>query len=203
MSRSTYSKAEYSAINKSALEKKNKKILKYQKSARKFMRKDSKENIIRELALGIVGESIELFDIYQSLWNGQDSWSGHLYHENERLFCRANIKNDLINESGDVMWYCVALAEMLNISIDITQKLHGISIVIAAKEISEHIKKAFRDGVDIDSDYVKTYIDTIISLINVMPYSTLEKIMSRNIKKLKDRYGEAFNAAGSINRKDN
>lgn len=90
----------------------------------------------------------------------------------------------------------------LTLNID-NKKSGAIGASSEAGEALDIIKKHLFQGHDLNTDSLKSEISDVLWYINLMLYaidSNFEEIFDINIKKLRKRYGEHFDAEKSIHR---
>lgn len=90
----------------------------------------------------------------------------------------------------------------LTLNID-NKKVALLNGAIGAGEALDIIKKHLFQGHDLNTDSLKSEISDVLWYINLMLYaidSNFEEIFDINIKKLRKRYGEHFDAEKSIHR---
>lgn len=137
-------------------------------------------------ALGLVGETIELIDK------------------------RGNNKNAILDEAGDVMWYFARLADSQKMKLETillgtgstpTPSFH--TLLVAAKDISEHIKKQIFQGhmpkPEMLIGLLRNYLSQFQFMLGLYGV-TLEEVLSNNVRKLRERYPDGFDTEKSEKR---
>lgn len=142
-------------------------------------------------ALGLCGESGEVAD----------------------LVCMnptAEQKAAVVEELGDVLWYCAELATWLELEPAIPGegeewgRVHGaLGLCVAASSIADHVKKAYMQGHPVSKTTIASRLYTvfrIVSELSALVGSTSSDVMAQNIDKLRKRYPVKFESDLSINR---
>ena len=139
--------------------------------------------LLNNYSLGLVGEVLELHYLY--------SYEGAGSHE------------DIINEMGDVLHYCVGLLSCMRINVDPLEIKEGpLKMIYAAGDVTEHVKKYIYHGHELDHSRVAANIYGIIHEIKKGMGPAFDIVLDINIQKLKTRYENGFSSAASIARKD-
>lgn len=159
--------------------------------------------------LGLIGESGEIVDVVKK-WKFQSG-------ENAEL-----PRDKLIDECGDVLWYCAELCKGLNSSLAEVVDEFG-RYQVQAKSISDlayflslvcgvpYGMLCLEDNLDADGHFHNSrildclyYIGKIVAftskILSGICSSSLEEAMDRNIEKLKKRYPDGFDPERSIHR---
>lgn len=167
--------------------------------------------------LGLIGESGEIVDVVKK-WKFQSG-------ENAEL-----PKDKLIDECGDVLWYCAEVCQGLEDSLTTAvMKYNGrIQILIKTRSIiytvcnlaavCRHTYAVLAIGNDSDTDDEIAYagydgstrelcftvigaiVDYVRHILVHFCDSSLEEAMERNIEKLKKRYPDGFDPERSLHR---
>lgn len=162
--------------------------------------------------LGLIGESGEIVDIVKK-WKFQSGESAELP------------KDKLLDECGDVLWYCAELCEGLNKSFaeivkehrqnpmqfkdvhSISDLAYGLtSICVRPYGILCCENSLEADGYPMNSRRLGCFrnICAIVALVSRILINfcdfTLEEAMERNIEKLKRRYPDGFDPERSLHR---
>ena len=146
------------------------------------------ENMLGNYAMGLIGESVELFEA-----------------------CQNNAgRSDMLKELGDVAHYAVGLAKLTNYQLDIILETTDEepcdlidSLLVASKNISEAAKKCIyhrHDYENVSEDLYKVF-SCINDIADAYGYY-LDDVFTTNIDKLKTRYPEQFSVEDSIKRVD-
>lgn len=150
--------------------------------------------------MGLIGESGEVVDIVKK-WKFQSGDHAQLP------------KDKLIEELGDVLWYCAEIstaqmAEMIPViramgleEIQYDGKLHIEALFLAKLAQSMTDAWLYPDEYTPEPLYiVACIIDLIGYMLKTYCGSTLEECMERNIEKLKRRYPDGFDPERSLHR---
>ena len=150
--------------------------------------------------MGLIGESGEVVDIVKK-WKFQSGDHAQLP------------KDKLIEELGDVLWYCAEIstaqmAEMIPAvkamgleEIQYDGKLHIEALFLAKLAQSMTDAWLYPDEYTPEPLYiVACIIDLIGYMLKTYCGSTLEECMERNIEKLKRRYPDGFDPERSLHR---
>jgi len=150
--------------------------------------------------MGLIGESGEVVDIVKK-WKFQSGDHAQLP------------KDKLIEELGDVLWYCAEIstaqmAEMIPViramgleEIQYDGKLHIEALFLAKLAQSMTDAWLYPDEYTLEPLYiVACIIDLIGYMLKTYCGSTLEECMERNIEKLKRRYPDGFDPERSLHR---
>lgn len=162
--------------------------------------------------LGLIGESGEIVDAVKK-WRFQSG-------ENPPVPV-----DKLIDECGDVLWYCAELAEGLGedvatlyrrFSEGFYQDLHPLNIVSPMPLLAVHLANAamrpyaelYDSSGAIPEDWrvsqakceIVGIMVTVRDILELHCDSTLEEAMQRNVDKLKRRYPDGFDPERSLNR---
>lgn len=150
--------------------------------------------------MGLIGESGEVVDIVKK-WKFQSGDHAQLQ------------KDKLIEELGDVLWYCAEIstaqmAEMIPViramgleEIQYDGKLHIEALFLAKLAQSMTDAWLYPDEYTPEPLYiVACIIDLIGYMLKTYCGSTLEECMERNIEKLKRRYPDGFDPERSLHR---
>ncbi|MDF2499339.1 MAG: nucleotide pyrophosphohydrolase [Anaerosporomusa subterranea] len=146
--------------------------------------------------MGIAGETAEFID---AVVNFETSGEQHAA---------------LIKEAGDVSWYCATLCTTAGISyqvvVEAAEEAEPALLYVcigrlskAAGDVTEYLKKVVYHGHELDQAKLGNLIGTVLSWMKLFckRYNlNMQDICDTNIAKLKQRYPEGFNSAGSINR---
>lgn len=150
------------------------------------------ENMLGNYAMGLVGESVELFEVFFD----------------KHSSCEASEK-----EIGDVLHYAVGLGNILNISLqDVGAKYLGVfdtefemirDLLVSAKNVSEQVKKIIyhRHEDDVPHESLKKVVACLYQTTHFLGCD-MSEIMKQNIDKLKTRYPDKFSVEDSIARVD-
>lgn len=162
--------------------------------------------------LGLIGESGEIVDAVKK-WRFQSG-------ENPPI-----PKDKLIDECGDVLWYCAELATGLNDSLRFLydkyndgfyKDLHPLNACSTIQLLAVHLScAAMRPYAELfdapqespegwrranaKADIVGIMV-TVRDILELHCDSTLEEAMQRNIEKLKRRYPDGFDPEKSLHR---
>jgi len=167
--------------------------------------------------MGLIGESGEIVDAVKK-WKFQSG-------ENAALPV-----DKLIDECGDVLWYCAELATGLNTDLSYQAKQHGEwagmifsrsflsrDICIDAIRITQQCewifstldgrdKRLFRGHINRQDEDAKPHLALILVSVQhfLRTYCTsgIEEAMTRNIEKLRKRYPDGFDPERSLHRAD-
>lgn len=152
--------------------------------------------------MGLIGESGEVVDIVKK-WKFQSGDHAQLP------------KDKLIEELGDVLWYCaeVSTAQMVEMmpavkamgleDIQYDGKLHVEALFLAKLTQSMTDAWLYPDEYQPEPLYiVACIIDLISYILKTYCGSTLEECMERNIEKLKRRYPDGFDPERSLHREE-
>lgn len=152
--------------------------------------------------MGLIGESGEVVDIVKK-WKFQSGDDAELP------------KDKLIEELGDVLWYCAEIStgigsDMIHApkwfglkSKNYVGKLHIDALFLAklAQNMTDALMFPDPDEWSPDPMYVVVWImDVIGYMLKTYCGSTLEECMERNIEKLKRRYPDGFSPERSLHR---
>ena len=150
--------------------------------------------------MGLIGESGEVVDIVKK-WKFQSGDHAQLP------------KDKLIEELGDVLWYCaeISTAQMTEMipavkamgleEIQYDGKLHIEALFLAKLAQSMTDAWLYPDEYTPEPLYiVACIIDLIGYMLKTYCGSTLEECMERNIEKLKRRYPDGFDPERSLHR---
>jgi len=159
------------------------------------------------LALGLVGETIEFLAAYESI--AKPGLENSVFES-----CALITK-----EAGDVLWYAARIMDVMEIkfsnwsmkgSVDnfnksCVKKNRRIRILENAAKVSEHVKKVYGHGHDLDKCLVHEALSDVIRDIShmlrvVRGPTGLDIAMNVNIEKLKKRYPNGFSTQDSVNR---
>ena len=142
--------------------------------------KSFKDNITNGI-FGLVGETAELL---------------------EEL--RIGNTENIINELGDVYWYTALLFHTTGMVPTPTTFDKNMSIVTCVGDITDHFKKHFFQGHELDSDYMNWKLSVLKRLLDDLAgaLTSAEDVMTRNIEKLKRRFPDGFDVDKSINREE-
>ena len=127
----------------------------------------------------------------------------------ELLSYKANIEK----ETGDVFWYCAELGSCLGIELgtlenitytpDYTETDDKIALCIKSGLLVDYLKKVTGHShtlcMSTFNTMFKMVIDRLISFVLSCGFSVGD-LLEKNIQKLRDRYGDKFSSAASINR---
>lgn len=152
--------------------------------------------------MGLIGESGEVVDIVKK-WKFQSGDHAQLP------------KDKLIEELGDVLWYCaeVSTAQMVEMipavkamgleEIQYDGKLHIEALFLAKLAQSMTDAWLYPDEYTPEPLYiVACIIDLIGYMLKTYCGSTLAECMERNIAKLKRRYPDGFDPERSLHREE-
>lgn len=148
--------------------------------------------------LGLIGESGEIVDLVKK-WKFQSGDNADLPEDK------------LIDECGDVLWYCAELCtgrgmDIANIKCRYDHAFIAVMDIItlavylsaACHEIYADIKdNCFDDVVHYD---IETVMRAVEAILIKFCGSSLEKAMDYNIEKLRKRYPDGFDPERSLNR---
>lgn len=146
------------------------------------------------LALGLLGETIELLDSLTSTDSGK-----------------------IIKEAGDIIWYSARIADVFEVKFSdiITADTigggkhhHNFALPLSATIVSEHVKKVFGHGHPLDKTLVcnalRAVIHEAMSMLHHREINVgLEEVMRQNVKKLRKRYPNGFSVERSMYRNQN
>ena len=149
--------------------------------------------------MGLIGESGEVVDIVKK-WKFQSGDHAQLP------------KDQLIEELGDVLWYCAEVSTGMGVDMMDAKRRFGIDGLSYEGKI--HIEAIFlsRMANDVADDYLGPDVSMetlykvahIIDLVGYMLHNycecTLERCMELNIEKLKHRYPDGFDPERSLHR---
>lgn len=151
----------------------------------------------RELEYTVLGLCSEIGEVGMAYAEGkQDAWG----------FTAGTI-NNLIKEIGDVYWYCAAIADALNCTLQhIVDNYAGktnvpsgrglvvLSTVAHASEMAGVVKKAIRDNdgylSEAGAEQIKQHLGATIDLLNTLCArfgSDPRSVTAKNLNKLADR----------------
>ncbi len=165
--------------------------------------------------LGLIGESGEIVDVVKK-WKFQSG-------ENAEL-----PKDKLIDECGDVLWYCAELCQGFGASLACIIERYSRttffsipSVIRSACSLAMSCRRPYQyldTNNDRESDNTLNYLQasssqrnlclhSIGDIVSVVRYilshfchTTLENAMERNIEKLKKRYPDGFDPERSLHR---
>lgn len=165
---------------------------------------------VKNGCMGLIGESGELMDVLKK----------HMFQSGENP---QPIHDRVIDECGDVMWYCAELAYGLEIPLGFTEHYNDLpgyvpnlpiesvvaklSFIASAIYRTQNFDELSNDGPDaipgwrVRNTVVK--IGKVIGLVEAILScyeSRLDIALERNIKKLQARYPDGFDPEKSINR---
>lgn len=185
-------------------------MMKLEKYQRLAMRTSTEgHDRVENGCLGLIGECGEIVDAVKK-WLFQSGKNPPLP------------KKKLIDECGDVLWYCAELATGLGFSLESLywnfriQFLGGNDPCGSLKQMAVQLsRKAVLPYIEIYEvdlpnklpvSTVKADIGWIMAMVNTIltTYcdSSLEDAMEKNIEKLKRRYPDGFDPERSLNRKE-
>ena len=162
--------------------------------------------------LGLIGESGEIVDLVKK-WRYQSG-------ENPLLPAEK-----LIDECGDVCWYCAELAEGLYTRLSVIRErygrdhfaaLHlldtGLSLPVIAMRLAKHAIKPYTDLFDAHDDMhyawqigqaqidIGAVLAIVEDILEIWCASSLEDAMEKNAAKLRMRYPDGFDPERSLHR---
>ena len=152
--------------------------------------------------MGLIGESGEVVDLVKK-WKFQSGDHAQLP------------KDKMIEELGDVLWYCAEVSTGMGSDMIRVQKRRGLNGLTYDGKI--HLEVLFLSKLAQSMTDVLIYADewspdpmvVVIRIMDVIGYmlktycgSTLEECMERNIEKLKKRYPCGFSPERSIHREE-
>lgn len=121
-------------------------------------------------------------------------------------------KASVVEELGDVLWYCAELATWLELEPGVPiegeewGRVHGaLGLCVASASIADHVKKAYMQGHSVNKIKIASRLATmfrIVSELAALVGSTQSEVMGVNINKLRKRYPVKFESDLSINRED-
>lgn len=164
-----------------------------------LMLKEGKHIPIEVVGLGLCGETQELFDVVTQYFDAVRI-GGFDYEEARRLL------NEAKKEAGDVLWYVVALASVLNIdiaSVDIDGAPKGELLGLITGKVADKIKKTVwhgkrYSGFEAQLDVCKL-LGALREYCSKVLKASLEDISDINVKKLSARYpGMNFVEGGGV-----
>lgn len=178
----------------------------YQTAAQRTSSTHSEADKVVNGCLGLVGEAGEVVDVIKK----------HLYQDGK------DTADKLMNECGDVLWYCAELCTGLGIDLDelmistdavcimTAEKYITMTMVEAVMKLAEMASVPYRHFVNelpYDLSSFESMLCDIPRIIAVVQYilmiycaQTVDACMDRNIKKLESRYPVGFDAERSNNR---
>ncbi|MBO7172345.1 MAG: nucleoside triphosphate pyrophosphohydrolase family protein [Bacteroidaceae bacterium] len=119
-------------------------------------------------------------------------------------------KASVVEELGDVLWYCAELATWLELEPGIPMegeewgRVHGaLGLCVAAASIADHVKKAYMQGHSVNKIKIASRVYTVFRIVSELAASvdsTASNVMGYNINKLRKRYPVKFDPDLSINR---
>lgn len=143
-------------------------------------------------ALGLCGEAGEAYELYLN-----EDWDDYL-------------ESKLIEELGDVLWYCAELASWVPNEFDtvmfgvVTPSSTRLStLCIQAAKIADIVKKATMQGHALPREKIVCHVGCVVEIISAIAQrmgTDIETIEKLNIEKLQKRYPVKFSADQSINR---
>ena len=150
--------------------------------------------------MGLIGESGEVVDIVKK-WKFQSGDHAQLP------------KDKLIEELGDVLWYCaeVSTAQMAEMipavkAMGLEEILYDGKLHIEALFLAK-LAQSMTDAWLYPDEYTPEPLYIVACIIDLIGYmlktycgSTLEECMERNIEKLKRRYPDGFDPERSLHR---
>ena len=118
-------------------------------------------------------------------------------------FTENNLTNiEMAVELGDIYWYLALLFDTLELEpMEVAGE--GVRTIETIGKLSDHFKKHFFQGHDLDLPYIHHNLCLILRDLNETAnniMSSPEEVMELNIKKLKDRFPNGFSVSDSINR---
>lgn len=150
------------------------------------------ENMLGNYALGLIGESVEVLDVYRD--NPSDK----------------QVRDDFLKEIGDVSHYAVGIASLFKLKLpdhvtEVDMKADKLidDLLLRAKVVSEYAKKRIYHRHDDAFDYqaLLGMFVTLKSLVKLYGFKYSDAL-EMNIDKLKMRYPESFNVEDSKKRVD-
>ena len=118
-------------------------------------------------------------------------------------FTENNLTNiEMTVELGDIYWYLALLFDTLELE-PMGVAGEGDKTIKTIGKLSDHFKKHFFQGHDLDLPYIHYNLCLILRDLNQTAnniMSSPEEVMELNIKKLKDRFPNGFSVSDSINR---
>jgi NTP pyrophosphatase (non-canonical NTP hydrolase) len=168
------------------------------------------------LALGLIGETIEFLDAVDKIYDGSSG------------LCLLDAAENALKESGDVLWYAARIMDVLEIKFGDWERYSAgtadncldpchtnfhkkFRMAKNAAEVSEHIKKVFGHGHDLDKNRVCNHVSDIIrDILHILKNiygdcspkrdNPLMVSMLANVEKLRKRYPNGFEIERSKNR---
>ncbi len=110
----------------------------------------------------------------------------------------------IINELGDVYWYTALLFHTTGMVPVPTTCDYATDLITYVGDITDHFKKHFFQGHELDSDYMNWKLSALKNLLDELAndLTSAEDVMTRNIEKLKKRFPDGFDVEKSINREE-
>ena len=161
------------------------------------------------LALGLIGETVEFLSSYEGIESPGDQMSV------------VEAANRVMSEAGDVLWYAARIMDVIGLKFSLWQtngtvdnfnkscvkKNRRFRILENAAIVSEHVKKVFGHGHDLDTDLMHSALsDVIIDVSYILRIihgkAAFHTTLEHNIIKLQGRYPDGFSTSRSINRSD-
>ena len=153
--------------------------------------------------LGLIGESGDIVDLVKK-WRFQSGDHAEIP------------KDKLIDECGDVLWYCAELSDGLGLQLAevsrwfmerVQAPICDNGMIHRAVVLSQVCGRAYDEIVDDDdragvSSTIGWIIKGISHFLVCYCNSTLEEAMERNIDKLRRRYPDGFDPERSLHRKE-
>ncbi len=146
-------------------------------------------------ALGLCGEAGEIADIVE-----------RLMHDHDRSWNRV-VRNELIKELGDVLWYAVFAAKNIaGIKFDFNHdtipdsfgdlnrnlKWGSGRLVVTTSRFADLFKKIMFHGMPLEIQQVTNDLNSIYQSVvffaEIVLCCTIKEIMQKNVEKLSDRY---------------
>ena len=159
------------------------------------------------LALGLVGESIEFLSAFEALQSLNADTS------------LVDMTDLLTKEAGDILWYCARILDVIdtrfeswysratvdNFNDTCTERDRRFRILEHVAIVTEHIKKVYGHGHDMDTDLIHMAISNVTTDVVHIAKAVHgkfgpETVMRKNIEKLRKRYPEGFSTERSVNR---
>lgn len=154
--------------------------------------------------LGLIGEAGEVVDCVKK-WLFQSGEGAEIP------------KDRLVDECGDVMWYCAELCTGLRIELDELMQgcgifetdYDGLDLTDAAGELAALAIRPFEErdkdtAMSVYKLFQKVNLKRVIACVSVILKRfcscSLENCLENNIVKLKKRYPKGFDAERSLNR---
>ena len=149
----------------------------------------SKEELLDNFAMGLVGETGEVFEIFKKHW----------YHGKKLDL------NKLKEELGGVLWYLFGIATLLDIQVEIKSRepiTENETVEDALHHLNTHVtaniyNDVFNLGVDVISfghidnvEFSSGVLD--IAIIAAKNGTSLNDVMEYNITQLKERHPNGF-----------